>query len=139
MFTKSTPKSTTSNSKSTTNNNINFTQTLNCYLSNVNHSLNRKKAEYISGLCQNNEIDIIFLNETGVDPTKSIHQEIKGYKIIAAAHKMHKNESKKGYSYECGGSMIYWTLKYDGMVKEPSEIIIKNKNYLLYQAFRNEF
>ena len=128
MFTKSTQKTTTSNSKSTITNNMNSTSTLNCYLSNVNHSLNKKKAEYISGLCQNNEIDIIFLNETGVDPNKSIYQEIKGYKIIAAAHKMHKNESKKGYSSECGGSMIYWTLKYNGTVKEPSEIIIKNKN-----------
>ena len=89
MFTKVIPS--TKNSDTKRRNDSNYTPTLTCYLSNINHSLNRKKAEYISALCQDNETDLILLNETGVDPNKSLNHEIKGFKIIASAHKMHPN------------------------------------------------
>ena len=61
--------------------------TLSCYLSNVRFKLNKKKAEYISYWCQANEIDIIFLTETGFDPDRPAYFDIKGYEIISVANK----------------------------------------------------
>ena len=102
--------------------------TLSCYLSNVRFKLNKKKAEYISYWCQANEIDIIFLTETGFDPDRPAYFDIKGYEIISVANKKHMNMTIDRISNECGGSMILWNKNSRTRLEKPKEIVIENTN-----------
>ena len=107
---------------------LNNKTTLSCYLSNVRFKLNRKKAEYISYWCQTNEIDMIFLTETGFDPDRPAYFDIKGYEIISVANKKHMNLIIDRISNECGGSMILWNKNSRTGLKKPKEIVIENTN-----------
>ena len=101
--------------------------TLSCYLANVRFKLNKKKAEYISYWCQNNETDVIFLTETGFDPDKPAYFEIKGYEKIAVADKKHMNSSIDRISNECGGSMILWNTNSKTGLKKPTQDLLQQR------------
>ena len=75
-----------------------------------------------------NEIDMIFLTETGIDPDRPAYFDIKGYEIISVANKKHMNLSIDRISNECGGSMILWNKNSRTGLKKPKEIVIENTN-----------